>query len=431
MYINEEKLLSTKVINLFRYSKCFCKKNLIYVNCEKCQKKYKIVSNFFKHSLDDFKDVDNAKGSCCILNECWFTCNDISIRSHTISRKAHLESITKLSDKKVYTLNNDSSYLLNKNEYSTFDDVSSKFRASIFYGLCKKHDDIYSPIDNNFDPTKKEHIILLSHRQSLYELHKKIEMLKLFQNIKEIFKNISKNKLESTYRKIIPLISSMIQKKINDINFLINDLKIEINNFKEDFDIVNNKAVFKQPIANKYIYSVIKFEKNMNFSFSTKFAPKYTFNEQIIHIYWDYLKYSIQSPTIGLINHKNNSYFYCISLNNKENLHFTKTLTNAIELKINTLLKCAIMTDNTYFSEEFVLYCKNLKTPSSNLFTTNLDKFETVDKLLGYLNLQDSIISSQHSPYFDGELERIKNINNIDLLKIIPKNAILKTIKEY
>lgn len=423
MDITENKLLLTKVGDLFKYSKCLCEEKILYNKCLKCNKKYVKVSDFFKKSLDDFLNINNTKGSCCILNECWSTCNNPAIRSHTISKQAHLSSLLTTNHKKVYTLNGGNSYLLNKNKYSNFDAVSSEEIASIFYGLCKKHDEIYKPIDDNFDYGNKQHLILLAHRQSLYELHKKIEMLNLFKNIKEIFKKIKKEKLEIHYKKIISLAFLIIEKKITDINFLINDLKIEIDLFKEDFDIIDNKAIFKEIPENKYLCSILKFEKKMDFLFSAKFAPKYTFNEQLIHRYWDSLYYKIQSPTIGLINHKNNAYFYFIAINNNENLYFEKTLINEIKSKINTLLKCAIMTDNTYFSEEFVLTCRNSKTCQEYHFINKADKnkFDTVDKLLGYINLQDSLPSYQ----FDGELERIKNINNIDFLDIIPKNNIL------
>jgi hypothetical protein len=406
------------------------------------------MNDILKNEYDEIKLLENTKGSICILDKTWIKCNQLSIGSHSISKSNHLAHLTTNSKTKVYTLDKDNSNMILRNKYSQFKDVSYIKMASVFHGLCKAHDDIYYPIDKNFDYSNKSHLLLLAQRQVLYEYKKKEEVLKCFKRVKSILDNVKIFKITQYYKNIYAMIYKHIIERISFIEAVSEDLKQDINKFKEEFDIILRKtnksesgmAQFKDNIKSEYIYTSIKFKNKFEFSFSSLFAPKYSFNGDLIYPNLNNIKHDLKTPCIGLINDKDHSYFYCICINNEENMKLIDSLTTEINSNINTLLKCALMTDNTFYSEDFFNLCKKSPTPIT-VFNREIDNkiknlnLDTIDKLIGYLYLQDSInLTSStviNGVIIDGELLRVKNLKTIDHLGLLNTNDIEDIIISY
>lgn len=424
--------LDTDVKELFRYSKCLCENStMLFEECKKCNKKYKKINDFFGNEYDKIIHIDTTKGYPCILNDVWLDCKEQSIGSHTISKSSHLSSLSNGINKDIYTLSKNNSYMLNNNDYTTFKKSSYESTASIFHGLCHKHDAIYYPVDKNFDYKNYQHLLLLSHRQTLYEIHKKMTLKKHFENVKSIFLKIEKKKLETKYLDLITDLILTFINQINNLDLIIENLKLDINDFKKEFYITNDKvgkAVFND--KQNFIYLVIKFEEQMNFSFSSKFAMKYSFKKELLYKDIHNLNSYFKTPTIGLINHENSSYFYCVALRNKDNINFINSLNRDLKSNINTLLKFALAVENCFYSEDFIKNIEKQKIPNSFYVGNNKNdwdfKFNTLDKLLGYLYFQDSLLLTKATD--TDELLRIDNINNIDYLNILQKNAIIEPI---
>jgi hypothetical protein len=431
-----ENPFSVYTLELLKFSKCLCDKKLKFINCSNCKRKYTKFYDIVGFFYENAKSDKTMKKKLCILNSIDIKCDEPAIDSHTISNKSHLSKLIKNSNDSIYTLNKENLHILRNDNIPEFTPVKSLKNTSTFHGLCKTHDSIYNPIDTNFDHTNRNHILLLGHRQNLYELYKRIEMIETLTNIKQFLDSLKITKLNEKNRKIF---SKIYNKIIADIEFHEKIRKkntCNINLFKNEFEIALKKtgyANFKDNANSNFIYSVIQFEKQLDFTFSSNFVLKYDFKENLIYPQLNTSNYILQEPSIGVINDKNFSYFYCICINNKENIQFIKSLTKAVKENINTLLKCALMNDNSYFSEGFIKLCKSMKTPQ--IIQQSGFPFETVDKLLGYVYGADNILYKikvmQDNEIHDGELLRIKSINSLDSLNLIKPNKIIDIFNNF
>lgn len=102
--------------------------------------------------------------------ECLYPqCKDGGVKAHSISRQ-FLKRVSDKSRKFVYTPTHPiQSY---KNGSYIFAKISIK-KASIFRGLCNKHDGIYQPVDSKPVSDDPQYMFLLSHRALMYEAYLK------------------------------------------------------------------------------------------------------------------------------------------------------------------------------------------------------------------------------------------------------------------
>ncbi len=145
---------------------------------------YKDPKNFNKMKGAMFRSFSIESTKCLEPTE---TCTEELIDSHSIQDSRILEALAEDNhviqitfDKSCISKSTQENPIMPRCQYESI----SMHKASVFKGLCNKHDtEIFRPIDvNPLDMDNKEHVFLLTYRSVMKELSSKIKAANMTQS---------------------------------------------------------------------------------------------------------------------------------------------------------------------------------------------------------------------------------------------------------
>lgn len=213
---------------------CPCKSGLKYKKC--CNLNEKEFVKYLDTRITEPEAIVHMFNKDKIVRQCLHPnnaeCkNEQVIGAHSIARKRILDNLQLDGKvKKIYLGYNNQQMLSIK-----IKGIDIK-RASVFFGFCKKHDDLFQPIDNfDFYPEDVQQNFLFSYRAFCFEYHQLDESIKANQKLFLESKRVHE-KVSGTL--------SMLNKQKNKLNEYQNKYnKMIINN--NHSDIISKSFIYK------------------------------------------------------------------------------------------------------------------------------------------------------------------------------------------